>query len=248
MEINKHVTDLLKSHRSIRKYKNIGIPDDILKDILDTAQWAPSHHNVQAYSIIVIKDKQKKEELSSICAGQKYVRDCPVFLVFCMDFYRIHLACEMYGEKLEVDEVENIIIGSVDTALVAENVLIAASAHQLGGVMIGGIRNDPNKVSQLLNLPPYTMPIMGMCLGYPDDIPWQKPRLPRQLAIHSEEYDYDSLKDGLVTYEDYSAQYYIKRTKGVKTTGWTKQISNYISQPRRKDLVEYLRKQGFDVK
>lgn len=247
-DIKNPISSLIQSHRSIRRYTDAPIPDEVLQDILDSAQWAPSHHNVQAYSIIIVKDKEKKKILSKYCASQKYVESCPVFLVFCADFHRLHLACEMNGKQIAVDEVENLLIGAVDTALVAQNVLITARSYGLGGVMIGGIRNEPENVVNLLKLPSLTIPIMGMCLGYPYEIPWQKPRLPIKTVIHEEEYQDSLLMEGLREYEEITARYYTDRTKGKRTIGWTKQISEYISYPRRPELTTFIKRQGFKCK
>src|SRR4051794_1279665 len=90
------LVDLLQSHRSIRRYKDQPIPTEILEEILTSAQWAPSSHHVQAYSIIVVDDQEKKKVLSEVAGSQKYVADCPIFLVFCADFYRLSLTSEMY--------------------------------------------------------------------------------------------------------------------------------------------------------
>lgn len=243
------VVELLQSHRSIRRYTNKPIPDETLSEILVSAQWAPSSHNVQAYSIIVVDDPQKKKVLAEIAGSQQYVAACPIFLVFCADFYRLSLACEMWDTDFKIDEVENVLVAAVDTALAAENALIAARSFGLGGVMIGGIRNNPEKVKELLGLPDYTIPMMGMCLGYPDQNPWQKPRTPTKAVVHYNQYQpKDKIVSELETYEEISADYYKRRTNGVRDEGWTKQMSKYLSRPRRPHLKEFIRKQGFNFK
>jgi nitroreductase len=246
--VKNEVSSLLQNHRSIRKYKDEPIPDEVLAEILNSAQWAPSSHHVQAYSIIVVKNKETKQKLSAVAAGQKYVENCPVFLVFCADFYRLKLVSEMYGTPFEVDEVENLLVGAVDTALAAENAFITAKSYGLGGVMIGGIRNNLEEVKHVLNLPSYTYPMMGMCLGYPDQDIWQKPRLPQSVVVHLEQYHSDQMIDGLQEYEKVTADYYTWRTKGQRTFGWTKYMAEYLSNPRRPNVTSFLKSQGFKIK
>ncbi len=242
------VTRLIQSHRSIRKYTDRPIPDDLLADILASAQWAPSSHNVQAYSIVVVRSAEKKKQLAQLCGGQKWVETCPVFLVFCADFYKLKLASDMHGSEFLADEVENMLVAAVDTALAAENALVAARSHGLGGVMIGGIRNQPEDVARLLKLPVLTAPIMGMCLGYPDQDVEQKPRLPKRAVIHEEEYRTEHLPEALEEYEAVSAEYYARRTRKDHAEGWTKQMADYLQKPRRPHLGDFLRKQGFPLK
>ncbi|MCL6572470.1 MAG: oxygen-insensitive NADPH nitroreductase [Bacillus sp. (in: Bacteria)] len=242
------LVDLLQSHRSIRRYTDQPIPKEILEEILTSAQWAPSSHHVQSYSIIVVDDQEKKKVLSEVAGSQKYIEACPIFLVFCADFYRLSLTSEMWDTKFEINEVENVVVAAVDTALAAENALLAARSYGLGGVMIGGIRNNPAIVTELLGLPNYTIPIMGMCLGYPDQEPLQKPRTPKDIVVHYNQYQQkEEIVRGLRVYEETSADYYKQRTNGAREEGWTKQMADYLSQPRRVHLKNFIKKQGFNL-
>jgi len=241
--MSNEVIELITSHRSTRKYTDQPISEEILKALFDAAQWAPSSHHVQAYSIIVVKNKETKQKLSELCAepggSQKYIAACPVFLVFCADYNRLKMASDMYESTFDINEVENLIVGAVDTALAAENVLVAARSFGLGGVMIGGIRNNPDEIVELLKLPRYTIPIMGMCLGYPAEEPGQKPRMPQRIVVHEEVYHEDVLAEGLAEYEQITSDYYAKRTNGKVTTGWSHQMAHYMSHFATRPFEEF---------
>lgn len=242
-------TQLIQSHRSIRRFTNEPIPNPILKDLLTSAQWAPSSHNGQAYSIIVVKNQETKKQLSEVCMSQRWVVDCPVFLVFCIDLNRWKLASEIHMANLEIDEIEHLLVGAVDTALAAENLLIAARSQGLSGVFMGGIREDPEKVIDLLKLPQLTFPLFGMCLGYPEGNQWQKPRLPQEIVVHYETYNTDEqILSGLKEYDHITADYYTRRTNGQCTDGWTKQMAKYFSEPQIPCLKSILNQQGFKLK
>lgn len=242
------ITTLLQDHRSIRKYTDQDISEEILQDIIKSAQSAHTSHYIQGYSIIVIRDQKKKEKLEALCGEQTYVRNCPVFLVFCADFYRLQLTTEMHENYFAIDEIENVIVGSVDATLAAQNAYIAAKSYGLGGVMIGGIRNEPAEVASLLNLPRYVFPVMGLCLGYPAEKPGLKPRLPQITIAHSESYQTEHLQEELKKYNEITAEYYTKRTNGKVTDGWVKKMSDYLSEPRRKELKKFIVNQGFKAK
>lgn len=246
--MDNYVLELLQSHRSIRKYSEKAVTNEVLKKLFTSAQWAPSSHNIQAYSIITIRNKAKKQQLSELCGNQKYIDNCSVFLVFCLDFYRLKQSSDMHGTVLEIDEIENLVVGAVDTALAAENLFIAARSLGLGGVMIGGIRNNPGEVSKLLKLPELTVPVMGVCLGYPAQDVWQKPRLPQRIVVHEEIYQTEHVLEGLEEYDVISSDYYTRRTNGERTEGWTKQMAKYLSNPRRPNLREFIEKKGFKLK
>ncbi|WP_438875237.1 nitroreductase family protein, partial [Bacillus cereus group sp. Bce033] len=88
------------------------------------------------------------------------------FLVFCADMKRPTEAAERTGAKVVRGMTEQLLVASVDVALMAQNVAIAAESEGLGICYIGGIRNNPAAVSDLLRLPKHVYPVFGMCLGY----------------------------------------------------------------------------------
>ena len=198
----KDIFKILKSHRSIRKYKPDPIPDDLLTNIIDSARQAPTSSNIQAYSIIVVKDKEKKSKLAHYCGDQPWVASCPVFLAVCPDLYRLDRMCRMRNYQINDRYIETFVLAVVDSTLVAQNILVASEASGLGVCMIGGIRNNPDQVCELLKLPDKVFPLMGICLGWPDHEPMIKPRLPRELVVHNEEYDDSGLEKLLASYDN----------------------------------------------
>ncbi|SDJ52886.1 oxygen-insensitive NADPH nitroreductase [Salimicrobium halophilum] len=242
------IRTLIQSHRSIRRFKSEPVPQYIIDDLVESARWAPSSHNVQAYSIICIRDQDTKKNLQELCGNQSYIGQCPVFFVFVMDFYRHALVSERHDSAFEVEEVENLLVGAVDTALASENFLLAARSYGLGGVMIGGIRNQAAEVARLLKLPEWTVPVMGMCIGYPGQDPWQKPRIGREAIYHEEHYETHNLEQHLEAYEKTSAEYYWKRTNGQRIDSWSSQMASYFAVKRRAELTDFIKKQGFPLK
>lgn len=241
------ITSLIQNHRSIRKYKDMQISDDILQDLFLSAQSASSSHNVQAYSIILVRDQEKKDKISMLAGDQRWVRECPVFLVFCADLYKMKTACEMNDAPYALNGIENLIVGIVDTALAAQTLLISAESYGLGGVYIGGIRNDVNSVSEVLKLPEYVIPIAGMCLGYPDDNPGKKPRQPLSIVVHEDHYREEEIVPGLLDYDDTMSEYYSERTNGEKEAGWTELMAEYLATERRLDLKEFIINKGIKI-
>lgn len=191
----------MAAHASIRKYKDQDIPSDILEDIIGAARQAPTSSNLQAYSIIIVKDKSKKEKLATLCGNQKWVYTCPVFLVICPDLRRLDKVCQYRSYQIQDQHLELLLIAIVDSALVAQNILLGAESLGLGGVMIGAIRNNPAQVCELLDIPDKVFPLVGICLGYPDTNPMIKPRFQPELVIHHEHYDDSQFPDLINQYD-----------------------------------------------
>ncbi|MEQ9565527.1 MAG: oxygen-insensitive NADPH nitroreductase, partial [Pseudomonadales bacterium] len=180
--------DLLLQHRSIRKYTSKSIDRDLLERILLAGQAAATSSFAQAYSLIRITDSHLRGKLAELSGNQSYVADCAEFFVCCADLARNHAACQQAGVSSDPGYMEQLIIATVDTSLMAQNMVIAAESEGLGTCYIGGIRNNPQQVSDLLDLPDFVYPVFGLCLGYPAQNPETKPRLPRSAWVKENSY------------------------------------------------------------
>ncbi|MDN6228585.1 MAG: oxygen-insensitive NADPH nitroreductase, partial [Enterobacterales bacterium] len=170
--------DLLCSHRSVRAFTPQPIGDAEREAIFAAARATSSSSFLQCSSIIRITDPSLREQLVELTGGQQHVADAAEFWVFCADFNRHK---EIFPQA-ELGLAEQLMLGTVDTSLMAQNAFTAAESLGLGGVYIGGLRNNIEEVTQLLKLPQNVLPLMGLCLGYPATNPAQKPRLPEAMV------------------------------------------------------------------
>ena len=224
------VMNTLLSHRSIRSYKNKTIEDDKMEQIVKAIQAAPSWINGQQVSIIAIKDPVKKKKFAELCGGQKHIEEAPVFLVFCSDFYRAYLASKLEQTPFAVPEnMDTLLVGATDVGIALEAAITASESLGLGTVCIGGIRRNLDEVIKELNLPPYVLPISGLCVGYPADDPGLKPRLPVQAVYHTETYQHD-LQAEIESYNQVYSDYLAERSQGTQTGSWTKAVANFYSK------------------
>ncbi len=254
---------IMASHASVRKFKEDDIPDELLYTILNTARQASTSSNLQAYSIIIIRDKAKKTTLAKLCGNQVWVRNCPVFLVICPDLLRLGKVCVRQNYEFIDRYMEMFIVATVDASLVAQNILLGAESCGLGGVMIGGIRNKPVEVSNLLELPDKVYPLMGICLGWPDTRPMIKPRLQAEVVIHNEKYDDSQLQKLLSQYDEFirkTGLYDGPRRKVVSPTGkivpdneysWcehtARRLASTAPDALRPHILEFLRSKKFGL-
>jgi len=195
------VMDFLNCHASVRTFtdQNISAKDERI--ICATAERSPTSSNLHAYSMISVRDTGKKRRLAELCGNQVHVAACPLFLVFCADLYRLGLLAGERGYQFHGDQTEMFIVATVDTALAGGRALMAAQAIGLGGVMVGGIRNHPREVCDMLNLPELVYPVMGMSLGYPARPPKVKPRLPLAGLCFRETYQPDMIGAAVAEYD-----------------------------------------------
>lgn len=237
--------NLLQSHRSIRKFKQEPLSAEQINAMIQSAQMASTSSNVQAYTVIGVTDPAMKRELAVLTGNQRYVEECPLFLVWCADMYRLQEACSMQDTEMVSGTMENFIVATVDVALAAQTAAVAAESMGLGIVFIGGIRNNPREVSALLQLPQLVYPVFGMCVGYPDQQPGIRPRLGTEAIFHENTYDTSKIKSGIEQYDKITHEYYMERTKGQRDTTWSKEMADKYRQPFRAHMRAFLEEQGF---
>jgi len=249
MEVTMNETiTLLKNHRSIRNFKNYPISEETLKMLIEAGQSASTSNFVQAYTVINVQDHEKRKMIAELSGNQQHIIDAPLFLVFVADLERARLCCELNGETMDIGSTEAFLLATIDTALMAQNIMIAAESLEMGGVFIGAIRNDPSLVSTLLELPQNTYPVFGMCLGYPDTENAQKPRLPIPLILKENTYDSRQNEELLKKYDQEIEKYYKSRTGDKKTDSWTKQLTRMFSKYLRPHMKSFLESKNLDIK
>ena len=242
------VMELLKSHTSVRKFTDKLVDEKLLHQIIQSSQYASTSNHIQAYTIIRVKDQDKKKTLAQLSGNQPYVEDCPIFLVFCADLNRLEKACTMNNETIESNSTEVFIMATVDIALVAQNIMVAAESVGLGGVYIGGIRNNPQDICDLLQIPHHVYPVFGMCLGYPEKTNGTKPRLPLSLVLKEDTYSTDGDEEQLKEYDDLISDYYKERTNNKRSNTWSEGIATFLKAKQRPHMKAFLQSKGFEMK
>jgi FMN reductase (NADPH) len=249
--MNEAITTIL-NHRSIRHFKDKQLSDDQIKTIVACAQAASTSSFIQAYSIIGIKDKDKKQKLAEIAGNQEYVARNGHLFVFCADLSRHEFIGKMEGKDVlaSIESTEKFMVALIDATLAAQNAAIAAESMGLGICYIGGIRNNLEGVKELLKTPDRVIPLFGMTIGYPEKINDQKPRLPFEHIYHEEEYEQDQevYLHQLQEYNQQISNYYVERTSGKRKDTWTEQMGNMLEKQTRMYMKEFVQKNKMDLR
>lgn len=241
------VIQLLTSHASVRKYKDVALTSDQVKELVIAGQHAASSHFVQAYSVIHVTDPQKREQLAELSKNPKQMLTAGAVLIFCADYYRLERAAAMHEQTIDYSYAENLLVGSIDVALFAQNVAIAAESKGYGICYIGGVRNAPHEISELLQLPKGVVPMFGMSMGVPDEANEVKPRLPVEAILHENDYNTTVYDTALPKYDETMRNYYANRGSNQKNSEWSSQMAHFLKTPKRTYMKDFLQKQGFNL-
>lgn len=179
-------------HRSVRHFSSKPVPQELIQALVACAQSAATSSNLQLYSLISIQDPRRRDQMARLCADQHQIREASWFFAFIADHHRLKKAAERVGEKpAGLEYTEFYTMAAIDAALAAERMVCAAESIGLGICYIGALRNNPEGVKDLLQLPDGTFGLFGLCLGYPaENIQAEiKPRLAQSAVWFREVYD-----------------------------------------------------------
>jgi len=240
--------ELLLSHRSIRKFEDRVVPDEVLSTLVQCGQAAATSSNVQGVSVIHVTKPDVRQAMASLAGGQTYVETAGAFVVYCADLRRSMNACESQGGEFVPGMMEDFLISSIDVGIAAQNTVIAAESLGLGICYIGGLRNNPSEVSKLLKLPQQVYPVFGLCLGYPTQDPEVKPRLPIDAVLMKDEYNESGQVELRDQYDETVREYYRTRTGGKKSSCWSEEMKILVGKESRPHMKRFLADQGFATK
>ena len=127
--------DLIESRKSVRKYSEQHISDDVLKQILNAGRLAPSWMNVQSWHFVVVKNQVTKEMLSKLACGQPHVKSADAVILCIADknaWSKEEFGAVMKAKGLADTAIENIMtIPAYYPPLLGEDVTLLRTVEQL---------------------------------------------------------------------------------------------------------------------
>ncbi len=255
----KSIFNIIHNRRSIRKFLDKPVSENILKQIFEAGFRAP--FAAQLCSLIYTRDKSKISELRQLGVYPT----TQVLVLFLIDIRRLEKIMTRRGYAYDFDDTFALWLGLQDVSLVIENIIIAAEALDLGSVLLGSTPNFANQLAMMFNIPERVFPVVGLCLGFPDPTEHTeiRPRYPLRYSAYQEEYLDHTEEEIQVSMkamdEGFLAQnYYVERNAKIPLRigedtidydeySWCEHISRKFCQGgwSVKPLLETLREFGF---
>lgn len=166
MHVMPDLMKLIKERRSIRKYKDQNVTDNMVQQVLEAIRWAPSWTNCQCWEVVVIRDPDIKKQLQETLPPKgnpalKAIVQAPVLLALCAKtrasgFYAEH-AVTKFGEWM-----------MYDLGMATQNLCLAAHELGLGTVVVGMFDHDRAKT--VIGVPDGYELLTFIPLGFPEKI------------------------------------------------------------------------------
>ena len=184
----------LLTRRSIRKYSEREVTEQLLGRLLTEAARTQTMGNLQLYSVVVTRSEEKKRQLAPAHFNQPMVTEAPVVLTICADFNRTTQWALNRKAQPGYDNLLSYQNAATDALLYTQTLCCLMDEEGLGYCFLGTTVYQPQLIIDVLELPRLVMPVATLTVGWPAEEPPQSDRLPLESFVHDE------------TYRDYTPQ------------------------------------------
>lgn len=193
--------DAIRQRRSVRKFKDDPVPDELIDELLEAARLAPSGSNIQPWRFVVVQSEEMKKKLDEV-TPYKFALKAPVLFVCCSDLTSMETRPKRVKELFETGaftdvEMDNPNSGkyesnvgksisingylAMNVAIAIEHIVLRAADLGLGTCWIG--RVDSDKTKKILKLSDDLQVMMLLPIGYPAQDPAQRPRFSKEEIV-----------------------------------------------------------------
>lgn len=182
------IPEYFSQRRSFRNFSSEEISDEKLFSILENSMRAPTCGNMQLYTIIVTRDKEKKEQLNKLHYNQPAASSSPVIVTVCADFKRFSRWCELRDAVPGYDNFFSFLNALTDAVIICQQIATIAEMEGLGTCYLGTVTYNAKEISELLKLPELVIPVASIAIGNIQKNEPQVERLPLEAIVGMEKY------------------------------------------------------------
>ncbi len=157
------VLEVIKARKSVRKYKEDAIPEEVFLRVMEAARLAPSGKNAQPWKFIIVQKPFLKEKLAVASRNQFFIARAPMVIVACG-----------FPDQSYPYQGNYMKSWPIDVGIALEHLMLQAQEEGLGTCWIGAFEEKDVKV--ILNIPKEVKVLALTPLGYPDEEPKDRGR------------------------------------------------------------------------
>jgi nitroreductase len=244
----------IAGHRVHRRFLPRAVEPGLVRLLCACALSAPSKSDLQQADILIVRDKAKQRAITALIPDMPWIADAPVFLVFLADGSRLPQIAQWRNKPFPNDHLDLFFNAAVDGAIVLTTFMRAATAVGLGCCPISAIRDRPDAVSDMLELPERVIPVAGLCVGWPAEAGGVTSRLGLATTLHEDRYQAGDLAQQVDAYDRrrearwaYRRQRDPERWGRAPVYGWSEDKARQYAEPLRVDFGAFVRAKGFKL-
>ncbi len=160
--------DAVMNRRSVRKYQDKKVPEDVVKKLLQAAMAGPSAVNARPWQFIVVDDRETLDKMADANGrAAQLLKSAPLAILLCGDLDKAFEKAKDYW--------------IVDLGIASQNMVIAAEELGLGSVDLGTWPQEEKLAGQkaIFGLPDNVVPFLIIAFGYPEEGFERAPRADR---------------------------------------------------------------------
>jgi nitroreductase len=224
------ILELIKSRRSVTKYKPEPIPWEMVSRIVDAGRHAPTCGNLQNWKFIVVLDPGKRKAIAEAAIQQYWMIGAPVHIIICAEPEQAERYYGVRGERLY--SVQN-------CAAAMQNMLLEAHSLGLGACWIGAF--DEEMIKKTIRAEEFVRPQAIMTLGWPAEVPPRPPKTPLNVVLFFESWR-GVVRDPAKYFRDYASIWQREIAKGReglrKLGAKLKEKIKEVQQPKKNEQEE----------
>lgn len=249
MPIDSAIESLLH-HASVRDFQETPIPPAVLRTLEDVAQHTATSQYMQQCTLIRVNEPALRQQIAAVTTYDYVAGPGALYIIVVDQARNVRLAADQHAAIARLTDWNAFLAGVFDAVLAAQNMVAAAETSGLGTVFLGSILNDPQRMIDLLRLPRYTFPLLGLRIGVPAHKPAEKPRLPHALAVGENGYPHPAAAAALwAAYEETIHRYYADRSSAPRDTDFARMVvaNSQSAAHHRGEIGRILKQQGFSL-
>ena len=215
---------------------------------------SPSKSDMQARDIVIVRDKAKHQQLAEM-VGQEWILAAPELVVFCANNKRQRQIHDWREKPFENDHLDAFFNPAVDAGIAMQAFVTAAESIGLGCCPISGIRNDCAIVNDVLELPDYVFPVVGLGVGWPSGEGHMSVRMPLEATVHVDTFKDGAIKDHIDAYDDRrygihhaTNQRQVERFGEAEKYTWSEDKARQYASPERAEFGDFIKSKGFQLR
>ena len=157
--------EIIRTRRSIRKYKEKAVPWDNVVEILQAAKYAPFAGNILNCKFVVVKNEEKRKAIAEASVQQYWMQDAPIHIVVVGEPEKAERYYGTRGARLYTIQ---------GAAAAVQNMLLTAHSLGLGACWVGAF--DEEEIRRICNLPEHVNVQAVVTVGYADEDPTPPPK------------------------------------------------------------------------